>query len=113
MESSFTITAHHLKLLRRMNVGWQHCEAGAPEIDPKRPYGNGAHLHDIHQILTGQSIGCVGDARDELTEAEIAIYEKLHAETETALQISLVMGEFSAGTFQLSDEYDYRSWQRI
>jgi hypothetical protein len=26
----FTLTEDHLKLLRRMNVGWQFCEGGAP-----------------------------------------------------------------------------------
>jgi hypothetical protein len=39
---TFKLTDEHLKLLRRFNVGWQDSESGAPEIDPKRPYGNSA-----------------------------------------------------------------------
>lgn len=52
---TFTVTDEHVKLLRRFQVGWQDCETGAPEIDPKRPYGNSAVPEDIHEILTGES----------------------------------------------------------
>lgn len=31
-----TVTDDHLSLLRRMYVGWQDCEYGAPEVDPSR-----------------------------------------------------------------------------
>jgi len=37
----FELTEQHLKLIRRMTVRYNdYCEFGAPEIDPKRPYGN-------------------------------------------------------------------------
>jgi hypothetical protein len=48
----FTLTENHLKLLQKMWVGWSTCEFGAPEIDPKRPYGNSDVIGDIHEILT-------------------------------------------------------------
>jgi len=43
----FTVTDEHLKLLRRFHVGWHDCKTGAPEIDPKHPYGNSAVPEDI------------------------------------------------------------------
>ncbi|MCU1325011.1 MAG: hypothetical protein JWN34_381, partial [Bryobacterales bacterium] len=49
--SDFFVTSEHLKLLQRMCVGWQDCEYGAPEIDPKRPYGNSSVEYDILEIL--------------------------------------------------------------
>lgn len=97
---TFTVTELHLKLLRRFQVSWNDCETGAPEIDPKRPYGNSAVPEDIHEILTGETIGYTDSKREELTDAEIERYEKLHRETETALQIALATGQFKAGKYE-------------
>jgi hypothetical protein len=36
----FTVTDDHLKLIQHAYTSWDHCEFGAPEIDPKRPYGD-------------------------------------------------------------------------
>lgn len=96
------VTPEHIQLVRRFIVGWQDAEYGAPEINPKRPYGNSSVENDIHEILTGESIGCVGDSRDELTESECAHYARLHRETETVLQIVLATGLFEAGTYECS-----------
>src|SRR5512135_2560657 len=85
----FTVTKDHIKLLKHMWVGWQDCESGAPEIDPKRPYGNSDVLNDIHRILTGERIGCVGSKRDELTRDEDEKYLQIHKDMETVLQILL------------------------
>src|SRR5689334_21410868 len=97
---TFTVTEQHLKLMRRFQVGWQHCQTGAPEIDPKRPYGRSSVLEDIHEILTGESIGCPESKHENLTDSEIDQYEKLHRETETALQIALATGQFKAGKYE-------------
>ena len=35
----FWLKEEHIKLLRAAYVQWNNCETGAPEIDPKRPYG--------------------------------------------------------------------------
>lgn len=48
---SFTVKEEHLKLMQRMNVDWHDCEFGAPAIDCKRPYGNGAVFQDMIEIL--------------------------------------------------------------
>ena len=100
---NFTITKNHLKLLRRMYVGWQDCETGAPEIDPKRPYGNSSVANDIHEILTGETIGMTDSKRDSLTSDEEEKYMKLHRETETALQIVLAVGKFKTGNYEADD----------
>jgi hypothetical protein len=107
----FTLTEDHVKLLRRFYVGWQDCETGAPEIDPKRPYGNSSVAGDIHEILTGESVGMVDSKRDELTDDETERYMALHKETETALQIVLVTGKFLPGTYEC-DQYR-RNWKMI
>lgn len=88
----FTVTENHLKLLRRFCVGWQDCETGAPEIDPKRPYGNSRVEEDIHEILTGE--------QRELSTEERDKYFDLHRETETALQIVLSTGQFKSGEYK-------------
>jgi len=49
---SFEITREHLKLLKNMYVGWDDCEFGAPNIDPKRPYGNSDVINDIANALS-------------------------------------------------------------
>ena len=109
--TKFTMTDDHLALLRKMNVGWQDTEFGAPEIDPKRPYGNSSVETDIHKILTGESVGYTDSQRDELTEQELARYQKLHRETETALQIVLAVGMFEAGAYEC-DAYRI-NWRKV
>ena len=98
------MTDNHLALLRRMYVGWQDCETGAPEIDPKRPYGNSDVAEDVHEILTGAYCG-------DLTRASQERYIELHRETETALQIVLVTGSFVAGLYENPSDYDVRKWR--
>ena len=107
----FTLTKDHIKLLRRFQVGWQDCETGAPEIDPKRPYGNSDVENDIHEILTGETIGCTDSKRDELTEKETDKYSKLHREMGNALQIVLATGSFKPGNYE-ADEYD-SDWRLV
>ena len=104
VSKTFELRKEHITLLSNMWVGWQYCETGAPEIDPKRPYGNSDVLIDIHHILTGESV-------DELDSSLEEKYEKLHKETETALQIILFTKSFKAGTYRLNG-YG-RSWELI
>lgn len=85
-----------------MNVGWQDCETGAPEIDPKRPYGNSAVYNDMYEILSGESIGLVDSKRDALTPTEEQFFFDLHRETEEALQVVLATGSFLPGIYESS-----------
>lgn len=102
---TFTLTEDHIKLLQSFYVGWQDCEYGAPEIDPKRPYGNSGVECDIHEILTGET-------EYELADKQRERYAALHRETQTALQIVLVTGEMAPGLYQKTMKYDSRTWLR-
>lgn len=105
----FEIKPEHLKLIRRMNVRWQDCEYGAPEIDPKRPYGNSDVEFDILKILEWQH-GPQGEW--EIPEALSDSLRKLHEETETALQICLCTGTFEEGLYEAPD-YHYDRWKKV
>ncbi len=87
-----------------MHVGWSNCEFGAPEIDPKRPYGNSWVIGDIHEILTGEDL-------EELTESQEEEYRQLHEQTQTALQIILSTGKFEEGLYMLTEPYS-STWVR-
>lgn len=102
----FRMTTDHVKLLRAMYVGWQDCEYGAPEIDPKRPYGNSSVEPDIHEILTDET-------EYELTNEQREKYAVLHRETQYALQIALITGSMEPGLYETKRPYDSRSWQRV
>ena len=107
----FKLTDAHIKLLRQMNVGWQGCEAGAPEIDPKRPYGNGDHITDIAEILGIEVSKCPHcDEVLEMSQGQEAL-QSLHEQTATALQIVLSTGQFIPGRYQ-ADDFS-RNWTLI
>jgi len=93
----FTLTKTHLKLLRRFEVGWQDCEFGAPEIDPKRPYGNSDVEEDMREILPELP----------LNDEECC---SLHKETQNALQIVLRTGKFKAGDYEREE---YGVWELV
>ena len=104
----FTLTADHVKLLRRMYVTWQDCETGAPEIDPKRPYGNSDVAGDVAEILGVEfETDEWGDMTDEARDQLLTI----HGETQTALQVVLATGSFEPGDYETSDAYRI-DWRR-
>lgn len=96
----FMVTKYHLMLLRQMNIGWQDAEFGAPEVDPKRPYGNSDVLDDMREILNDYAKG--------LSDSFL---KNLHKETEMALQIALSTGTFKPGTYE-SEMYSSK-WKLI
>ena len=127
----FEIKPEHLKLLQRFMVGWGYCEFGAPEIDQKRPYGNS----DVHQdmievlgfetlkdgiykfklfgkewLLKGEdehNIYLDGADEEKLTNE----LDKLHKETEIALQICLRTQSFEVGKYE-TEKY-FTKWKKI
>lgn len=100
----FVLTDKHIALAHNFYVGWQYCEFGAPEINPKRPYGDSDVTANIHEILTGEQ-----DA--ELTENQEEAYEALHKEMMVALQIILCTKSFVPGTYVRDCSYMARSWK--
>lgn len=97
-EIEFELTEDHIKLVRRLNIGWNRMATaydGAPGACEKRPYGNQDWLSDVRDILTGS----INPSESE-TEADVLRYAKLHSETATALQIILVTGMFAPGRYR-------------
>ena len=129
-ETIFEVKKEHLTLLKHMCVGWQNCEFGAPEIDPKKPYGNSNVLQDMVEIIgineineqlfafklfenqyliTGEDkYNLDFEGQDKLKN----VLNKLHKETETVLQIILNTGMFKEGKYKLKHEYGY-DWEYI
>ena len=93
----FTVTEQHITLLRAALVEWDPCEFGAPEIDPKKPYGNSAVEHDIRRVL-----GNPAGSDEDMT--------RLHAETGIVLQIVLSTGMFEPGRY-VCDQFGF-DWKR-
>ena len=108
---TFIVTKEHLKLLRHFQVGWQDCETGAPEIDPKRPYGNSDVPQDIYEILHDKRGKKLTSKEKELTEEEKKSYLKLHLEMEIVLQIILSIGAFEAGEYRCK-KYS-TNWEKV
>ena len=110
--TTFYLREEHLKLLARANWQWQDCEFGAPEMDPKRPYGNSDVISDIAKIL-GESGELCPHCAGPLDEVNDEKFRTIHGELVTALQI--VIGEACAslmpGTYKnVADEYATPRW---
>lgn len=106
-EITFEITDEHLTLLRSMYVGWCGDEFGAPEIDPKRPYGNSDVVGDVVELLDWHLVDF--DSNDDPAVAMSERATELHHETQTALQVVLRVGEFKSGSY-VADKYR-RNWR--
>lgn len=102
----FTITEEHLKLAKEMYVGWQDCEFGAPEIDPKRPYGNSYVYGDLGEIL-----GLKEDNEDGFSDQDKERMYTLHRGMQTFIQIGLATGRFDLGEYE-GEGYSNR-WKKL
>ena len=114
----FALKEEHIKLLRKANVGWNDVEAGAPEIDPKRPYGNSDVISHVLEILGWNKATITTQGRSEEVTLNWenapawlrAAAEQVHRETEMALDIVLFFGAFEAGVYE---KRGWREWVRI
>jgi hypothetical protein len=120
MTAPFTLTDQHLQLLARMypRDDLSETEAGAPEFDGKRPYGNSDHLADIVEILHGPEAVTGPDgyiSHDAISAEHLAEAKRLHAETATAFAVvwsvltTSDFGGIEPGTYH-SPRYGH--WQR-
>lgn len=107
----FTVTDEHLRLLRHAYVTWDSTEFGAPQIDPKRPYGNSSVYGDIAQILRVPESEWADEGLFPPVEAEWR-FLRLHIETAIALQIVLATGEFRAGRYVRDGRWETNRWRR-
>lgn len=104
--NTFVLRQEHLDLMREMNVGWSECEFGAPEIDPKRPYGNSNVYEDIAEILKLRKTSDKYDEDEDDWKDDIREYmDDLHKQMQVALQIILSCQSFKLGTYKKKDAY--------
>lgn len=101
----FELTDTHLKLLKNMYVGWSDVEYGAPEIDPKRPYGNSDVEDDIAEIIKLPKKGNWDPEEETWTDEAKEKLSDLHRETQIALQVVLSTLSFEKGLYKKKDEY--------
>lgn len=89
------ITREALKLLKNANWEWSNCEAGAPSIDCKRPYGNSNVAGDVAELL-----GLDWDGEDEAMEDRLLghHHETLGALTEILRTLPTTFG----GTYEFT-----------
>lgn len=110
-EDELTVTADHLKLLRRAHVSWSdgETEDGAPAIDPCNPYGSDRLCEDMARILGVPDAEWQDERGNPTAEAERR-FAQLHVETAVALQIALATGQFRAGHYRCQGDYNH--WRR-
>jgi hypothetical protein len=122
---TFELKQSHLDLLKETSIGWNDCEFGAPEIDPKRPYGNSDGVNDVAEALgikktkdnvegyDKEEAKEYDDKADYLNDLEWSdkTYDYLmdiHKETQIALQIILHCQVFKLGKYILLED----GWQK-
>ena len=105
----FEIKKEHLLLIKNMYVRYDEwTEFGAPEIDPKRPYGNSDALCDMCDILGRDKPDFEED--EWFSDEEENELMNLHKETAIALQICLVNQSFDVGVYEC-DKY-MTNWKK-
>jgi hypothetical protein len=92
-EQNFYLTADHIKLLREFVVIWDMAEAGAPVIDPSRPYGSSNRYSDMARIL-----GLTADGAALSTEQKSAL-DQLYQDMTAAFEIALQHGRLMPGEY--------------
>ena len=109
----FKITDEHITLVTNMDVSYNdYCEFGAPEINPKRPYGNSNVVQDMAELL---------DYTDKMYDEDVEETEDyeywerylcdLHRDCEMALQIILSLNTFETGYYVNDNVYGYK-WRK-
>lgn len=103
--TEFELKQVHLDLLKETNIQWDDCEFGAPEIDPKRPYGNSNVEDDIADIIKLSKSNNWNEEEEQWTEKAFDYMEDLHRQTQIALEIVLHCQSFKLGKYKKLDVY--------
>lgn len=106
--NEFEVSENHLKLLDRTSIRYNDwTEFGAPEVDPKRPYGNSDVYGDIAEI-----IGLPGEGEDgEYSGFQRDFMKRLHTEMEFVLQILVSTRSIEAGRYVRESRYGTK-WRK-
>ena len=108
MSEIFHVTEEHIKLMKRLHIGWCDDEYGAPEVDHKRPYGNSDVEEDMKTILNLSSNKCphceevLDDSDDEKANNLVA---SLHKDMQTVLQILVQNNGIKIGVYKNKEKY--------
>lgn len=125
----FELKQTHLDLLKETSIGWNDCEFGAPEIDPKRPYGNSSGVDDVAEVLkikkTKENVDNYDkndskeyDDKDEYlsgldwNQETYDYLNDVHKETQIALQIILHCQTFQLGKYIKLDD-GWQKWKKM
>lgn len=115
----FEVKPYHLRLLQRCYTSWDDCEFGAPQIDPKRPFGNSgsssilqvvaqeAGLLTAYKHINWNEESIFDVVEDNIIKEARRIYEEL----EICLQILLNDLAIVPGKYRL-DGYG-KNWKYI
>lgn len=95
----FTVTKEHIALLKQMRVGWENNRSdpthpGAPAIKRFRTYGNADVYGDIADLLEMPPM-----YQENRTQPQKERMDRIHRETQIALQIFLIFGSMDEGTY--------------
>jgi len=105
----FTLTEEHVKLFAHANTSWDSAEFGAPELDPKRPFGNSSVAQDVYEIL-GWPHPSEEEDEDFFGNAGYERAQKIVRELETALEVVLRVGAFVPGVYEADDYHANWTW---
>ena len=109
---TFELKQIHLDLLKETSIGWNDCEFGAPEINPKRPYGDSNCEDNIAEIIKMKKIGNWNKDEETWNEKATEQINDIHKETQIALQIILHCQTFELGKYMLLED-GWQKWKKI
>lgn len=104
----FTLTEDHIKLLENTYIEWSDDENGAPSINCKQPYGSSNVAYDIAVIL-GWKMNLDEEGYEELSSEQLYQADKIHRETQTALEIVLRTKSFIPGNYEKEHSHSINS----
>jgi hypothetical protein len=111
MIKRFELIEEHIELLQQLNFTYDDdTEYGAPEVNPKRPYGNSDVDEDI-AVIIGLRTDYEHTQTKQLTTKELELIHKLHLEMETVLQIVTRTLSFKPGIYEA--DYYTNNWEFI
>lgn len=105
----FDVTKDHIRLLQGQMVSWiGDEEIGAPCIDIAQPYGSTCKLCDMAKILKMKPKMNLETGKTHYTEEQQKHLDRLHKETQIALQIFLKTGKMEEGNYVHDGWYNWR-----
>ncbi len=106
----FRVTEDHIKLLQKTIVNWDSSCSGSPMIDPVQPYGTTCVQCDVAKILDIKPRFSHKDKTVEYREDQVEYMEKIHKETQIALQIFLNTGKMEPGLYR---DRLWNQWEKV